>query len=231
MKTATGHTMPLPYYGIHSDNGISYLYQDTCPLGWEFIGLAKRSSQTVKHLKNQCSHTVNVNLATRKLSNNHWNKFKSLVSDPLVQAMLPIPNGHTYFFDQSQLTDSTHWLSCLERLSSPLHAWVRPLWSESPNVVMRQLKMTNIHPMVLTDIGSNEHETALRLAEANKTTPRTLILSGESNLILPKHVKKLTTNLDSLMVLQELISLPLEHIGSYIIAQHCKGVNPFTVAA
>lgn len=231
MKTDTGQSMPLPFYGIHEDSGTAYLYQDTCPFGWEFIGLNKRSKQSVKHLKNQCSHTINVNLATRKLSNNHWNRFKSLVSDPLVQAMLPIPNGKTYYLDQSQLDSSANWLSCLERLSSPLHTWVKPLWSENVSGVVKQLKMTNIHPMVLTDISSSDHENALRLAKLNRTTPRTLILAGEPNLVLPPHVERITTNIESLIGLQELISLPLEHIGSYILAQHCKGVDPFSVAA
>ncbi len=75
----------LPHYGVHTDprTHIKYLFQDTCPYGWEFIGVNKRSSLSVKHLKNQCSHHVNVHLA-KEPSRVHWNLLKSVLHDPLV---------------------------------------------------------------------------------------------------------------------------------------------------
>jgi len=218
-------TAPLSHYGVHADtDGISYLFQDLCPYGWEFFGLKdKRATRSVKHLKNQCPHQINVYLAQRVLSNKIWNSFLRIVNDPLVQAMLPLPNGETYHFDQTSIDNPTEWLSCLERLSSPLHTAVKPLWSETNQVLSKKLQLTNIQPLVLMDINAEDALTARRLHDLNKTCPRTLILSCTEQLVLPKSVKSIETQLESLTSLKDLISLPLEHIGSYLIAEYCKG--------
>lgn len=222
---------PLAYYGIHEDDGITYLYQDTCPYGWNFIGLSAKSTLSVKPLKNQCSHNINVNLATRKLSKIHLSKLNNIVADPLVQAMLPIPNGSTYFLDEKLLPEATNWLACLERLNSPLHTWVKPLFAVSMNHAIKHIDKTNIHPMVFVDLKSTDAEQVHKLATAAKTTPRTVIFCGDSSMILPKHVKRLETKLSDLTTLQDLISLPLEHLGSHILSEYCKGVRSFEKVA
>ena len=222
---------PLGHYGIHEDEGVNYIYQDTCPHGWNFIGLSTKSNLTVKQLRNQCSHNINVNLATRKLSKIHLSKFNNIVADPLVQAMLPVPNGKTYFLDEEQLPDAAVWLACLERLNSPLHTWVKPLFAVSMNHAIKHIDKTNIHPMVFVDLKNTDNESVLKLAAAAKTSPRTVIFCGDSSMVLPKHVHRLETKLSELMPLQDLISLPLEHLGSYVLSEYCKGTRSFDKVA
>tara|TARA_X000001388_G_scaffold52616_3_gene38330 strand:- start:2496 stop:3182 length:687 start_codon:yes stop_codon:yes gene_type:complete len=222
---------PLGYYGIHDDDGVSYLYQDVCPYGWEFIGLNRKSNLTVKHLKNQCSHNINVNLATRELSKIHLRKFNRVVTDPLVQTMLPIPNGKTYFLDETKLPEAANWLACLERLNSPLHTWVKPLFAVNKGHAAKHLGMTNIHPMVFVDLTPHDSDTVLRLATIAKTSPRTVIFCGDPKIVIPKHIERLETNLSSLTTLQDLISLPLEHLGSYVLSKYCKGTRSFEKVA
>jgi hypothetical protein len=217
-------TKPLPSYGLHTnEQGITYLFQDLCPYGWEFLGLKdNRSNLSVKHLKNQCPHQINMYLAQRVLSKKVWNSFLRLVDDPLVRAMLPLPNGKTYSFDQSSIENPTEWLSCLERLSSPLHTGVKPFWVESNQTIGRRLALTNIQPFVLMDIKAQDVLDLRRLHDLNKTCPRTLIFSCTEPLVLPPSVEVIKTELESLISLKDLISLPLEHIGSYLIAEYCK---------
>jgi hypothetical protein len=219
-------TVQLPYYGIHEDStGISYLFQDICPYGWEFLGLKdKRSNLSVKHLKNRCPHQINVYIAQRVLSNKIWNSFLRIVNDPLVQAMLPLPNGKTYHFDQRSINNPTEWFSCLERLSSPLHTAVKPFWAETNQMVSKKLELTNIQPLVMMDLNAGDALAARRFSDLNKTCPRTLILSCTEPLVLPKSVQSLSgSRLEELISLKDLISLPLEHIGSYLVGEHCKG--------
>lgn len=224
MRNTMGDMTPLPHYGIHAaPSGILYLFQDMCPFGWEFIGLGKKTQLSVKHLRNQCSHNVNVHLAGNAPSRRHWQRFLEIMDDPLVQAMLPIPNGKTYFLDQDSLDDAINWLACLEKLSSPLYTQVKPLWSERLKNVMNETKRTNIHPMVLTDVSLDDNETVKRLNDLGKTTPRTVIFCGDKEVIIPKDIERIESNIQRRISLNELISLPLEHIGAYIIAKYCRG--------
>jgi hypothetical protein len=146
-----------------------------------------------------------------------------LLNDPLVQAMLPIPNGNTYFLDTKTLENSSEWLSCLERLNSPLHKWVRPLWIINKLKLINQFSLTNLHPIVLTDITENQMLTVNQIIQAKVGTPRTLILAGNSQVVLPKSVIKIRTNINKLISLSDLISLPLEHIGVHILSEYCLG--------
>jgi hypothetical protein len=217
-------TRQLPSYGLHtSDQGITYLFQDLCPYGWEFLGLKNsRSNLSVKHLKNQCPHQINMYLAQRVLSKKVWDSFCRIVNDPLVRAMLPLPNGRTYSFDQNSIENSTEWFSCLERLASPLHTGVKPFWVDSNQAMARKLALTNIQPLVLMDVKAENTLDVRRLHDLNKTCPRTLIISCTEQLVLTPSVEVIQTQLESLISLKDMISLPLEHIGSYLIAEHCK---------
>jgi len=225
------HTKHLPYYGIHEEeNGVAYLFQDTCPYGWEFIGANTKSSMSVRQLNNKCPHSINVHLANRNVSKKQWNTFLKIANDPLVQAMLPIINGRAYFFDQSQMDNATHWLACLERMSNPFHVSVVPMWQHSSKIKHKMLGVTNIHPLVFTNIKPDDVLEARQLAESSVSNPRTLILAGEGSLILPKLVRNLETRLQELISFEELVSLPLEHIGAYIVGEYCKGSLNLDVA-
>lgn len=230
-KKPAGNFTPLPYYGIHSTpSGVQYLFQDMQPFGWEFLGINQKTQLSVKHLRNQCSHNVNVHLGGNAPSRKHWAEFEKLLSDPLVEAMLPIPNGRTYFLDQYSLDDAINWLSCLERLSSPLYSQVKPLWSSSLKAVSAEMKRSNIHPMVLTDVSMDDNNTIKRLNDLSKTTPRTVVFTGDSDLVIPKDIQRLDTTIHQRTSLNDLISLPLEHIGAYIIAKYCRGESLQTAA-
>jgi len=223
----------LPYYGIHeSDRGVNFLFQDNFPYGMEFLGLGDKvkSGLSVKHLKNYCPHLVNPYLGRRNLSNKHQSIFDHIFEDQLTQAMLPIPNGKTYFLSEDALDDCELWITALEKLSSPLHTCSKPIWTLNKSSIFSQMNDTNIHPMVLTGVDSESLELVKQLAILGKTTPRTLILVGPSDLILPREVQRIKTTIFNQISLAELVSLPLEHLGAKLIADYCKKEGLFKAA-
>ena len=112
-----------------------------------------------------------------------------------------------------------------------LHTWVKPLFAVNKGHAAKHLGMTNIHPMVFVDLTPHDSDTVLRLATIAKTSPRTVIFCGDPKIVIPKHIERLETNLSSLTTLQDLISLPLEHLGSYVLSKYCKGTRSFEKVA
>jgi len=216
----------LNLYGVHKGkNGVKHLFQDLCPRGWNFFGLQEDSGYSVKSLRNGCSHAINPVLTHRPVADKHLETFQSFSDDPLVQAMLPVPNGKVYFLDETILDNHVEWLSCLERLNSPLHSWVKPFWSSPLRKIITHLEKTNIHPMVLTGVKPTDAMDIAKLLEHAIRVPRTLILVGDPSVVLPKYVARLDTKIDQKVALSTMIKLPLEHIGAHLVSEHCQGVE------
>jgi hypothetical protein len=128
------------------------------------------------------------------------------------------------------MDNATHWLACLERLSNPFHVSVVPMWQHSRTIKHKMLGITNIHPLVFTYVKSDDAPEARQLVESSISNPRTLILSGDPSIILPKSVRKIESKLQELITFEELIALPLEHIGAFIVGEYCKGSLDLDVA-
>lgn len=228
LQPAIGARTALGSYGIHeTDDGVAHLFQDVSPRGWNFFGIEDPSNMSVKHLRNGCSHAINPMMTKRSVAMKHWEIFAPVAEDPLVQAMLPVPNGKTYYLPSPSLPNHVEWLSCLERMNSPLHTWVRPFWSVPLKKICSQLSLTNIHPIVLTGLKMGDIELATRLVEAARQYDRTLILCLDDNLVLPTSVEKIDTKIHLNTDLSSLIKLPLEHIGASIVSRHCRGEELF----
>lgn len=215
----------LTYSGIHTlDNDFRYLFQPTCPEGWSFVGIKSGSGYTTRGLKT-CTHEIPLPLAFRPVSRRHWDTFKRLFNDPLVQAMLPVPKDGkagtgVYYLNTAKCPGYVALLAVLERMSSPLHRGLRSWWSCRSSSLFKEMGYTNVHPLMIHNLRSSDVVSARQLAMDAATQPRTVMLLGEE-MILGNEVTEIHTELHNL-ALEDLIALPWEHIGANVIVNYCR---------
>lgn len=220
-------TINLPNFGIFEDSdGVRNLYQDLCPYGFNYVGVKSRSNLSVKGIKARCPHAMVPTLGLREVPAKHWKKFMTFFNDELVQAMLPLPNpsGHqAVYLDQEVFgSESSAYLSCLERMSTPMQRSVIPLWTASDRAIQAHLALSNIHPLVIFGAKEGDGPRVANLLEASVCLPRKLIVVGTKKIALPKTTPRISSNLKNLVPLDQLISLPMEHIGCEIIKRYCR---------
>jgi hypothetical protein len=218
---------PLPCFGLHkSSDGVWYLHQDITLEGAQFVGLKTGNpTGTVRHLKGKCSHAIPPGAGLRAPARPHWNMFRSYMADPLVKALLPLPRAQqAYYLGTPQGLDAPVLLRTLERLSSPVYSWVRPLWSVTDNQLKSQLTLSNLHPMVLYGATMDDSQTVQKYLELAMAHNRPLVILGSTFQVLPPGVETLETELQETDV-HCLLGLPLEQIGSFLIRRHCQQVE------
>lgn len=221
--------MRLPHYGVHNIGGLYYLFQDNLHTGWNFVGSKHPSNATVKHLSNTCPHCFNPHQMNVKVSNKHWDKFLSIIEDPLVRMMLPLPPRNetkAVYLEQGKLPSVNVLFSVLERLNNPLHHQTRAVWAHTTSRVARALLLTNIHPMPLYGGTMQDADAIRKMLTLAMDGRRRLIIEGTPELLLPEGTHMLDTNLSSLMPLEELVALPLEHLGLEVLSRYFRGELP-----
>lgn len=216
----------LPHFGIHEDaDGVRHLFQDLCPDGFNYVGIKGSTGMSVRKCKKVCSHAVIPTLGLRNLPDKHWYVFQQMLSDNLVKVMLPMPTQgrHScYIGDNNFEGQIVEYLSCLERMSTPLISSVKPLWAVNLAEIKALLGLTNLHPLVLYGAKEEDSPLVARLLELSRSYPRRLVICGTDELILPKQLNRMKSSLIEVIKLSELISLPLEHIGGEIIKRYCR---------
>ncbi|WMC09556.1 hypothetical protein PU634_10550 [Oceanimonas pelagia] len=227
LKPQTDTRAPLPCFGLHkASDGVWYLHQDITLDGAQFVGLKGGNPDgKVNHLKGKCSHAIPPGAGLREPARPHWDKFRAYMADPLVNALLPLPRPQSaYYLATPDNLDLSVLLRCLERLSSPVYSWVRPLWSVTAAQLKSQLVLTNLHPMVLYGGTMDDSQKIQQSLELAQVYSRPLLLVGSSFQVLPPGVERVETKLQECDV-QTLVGLPLEQIGSYLIRRYCQGVE------
>ena len=214
------------HYGIlPDDDGIRYLYQNLTPDGFNYVGVRDNALQTARGLKFPCPHAIVPTLGFRQVSNVQWGVFEDIITDPLVAAMLPIPKqdaGAHYLIDDGTVVNFMEYLSCLENLSTPIMRSTMPIWSVNWAQFKRMITSTNIHPLVLTGAKIDDAPTVNKFLELAKVSPRTLIITGVSDLITAPDIPRIEFKLNRKINLCNLISLHMEHIGVEIIRRYCQ---------
>lgn len=215
----------LPHFGIHQDvDGFRHLFQDLCPEGFNYVGLKGQSGMSVRKLTERCPHAIVPSLGLRNLPSRHWERFLTLIDDPLVQAMLPIPedNGAVFLEQTGEGSMLMNALSCLERMSTPMYRSILPFWATNQRELKKYLRISNIHPVVLIGAELGDSARILKYLELAQSYPRKLIIVGSRDIALPSDVPRIETGLLKKISLAELISLPMEHIGGEIIKRYCR---------
>lgn len=213
----------VAFYGLHWDpNGVAYLMQGRA--GSNVVGLSKRPPFVVRlpNKHKHCNHQIP--LAVPVPNDHHWDFFNELVSDPLVRAMLPIPKetGGTFFVEEKG-EGLENILALLTKMSNPIYNVVMPVWTLTKEAIIVALQETNVQPFVLTMVEAKHSEIISQVAKAAVYLPRTLIIAGKGDVVLPASVKRITTSLDiGKFDFSDLIALPWESLGAVVLRKFMR---------
>lgn len=209
----------IPCFGIHQGkNGVPYLFQDQNPNGFDFRGKSSNSGFYSNKISGICPHNFNVYLRNRSVPKRHTKAFNKIIQDPLVKAMSPVPWQYkcdqVICFSQENLMLPCVWLRTLERLSSPLYSHVLSADNLTLSYVLKALRASNVHPLVIYDINEQQVLTIKKIITEARKHNRTLILIGSVQF---EDVPTLKSNLVDIINLEDLVLLPMEHIGVRLI--------------
>lgn len=229
-NTAENILVPsVPTFGLHVLDGKAFLFQDSTPNGFSFSGKAQDSGFNSQAISGRCPHGMNLYLRSRSVPKKLMKTFEKIQHDPLVKAMLPLPakckgGEMCYQLDASTLPMSTLWLTTLQKLSSPLYTQVSSIDKINENHFVGCLKQTNLYPLVITNVDVNRHLHKMNdlIAEADKHS-RLVIFVCENGLA--PNLPEIKTQITSLVTLNELVLLPLEHIGVRVLDKYVGEIN------
>ncbi len=215
----------IPCFGLHkAPNNLYYLFQDTNPSGFDFLGTGLKSGLNSAMISGKCPHIMNPYLRQRSVPRRHNQAFELISADPLVKVMSPFPSefkeGKIFQLRADKLRYALTWLKTLERLSSPSYSQVINLSSQSKGYIKRALGHTNIQPMALTGIHLSDVSVINEILATAEKSPRTLLLVSDFHI---DDIPEIDTKLPELIDLNDLVTLSLEHIGVRLIDQFIKG--------
>lgn len=209
--------IPVDSYGLHWDGPICWLVQGRASVN--MVGSGAKCPFVPE--AGECNHHIAQNspVPDRLI----WDRFSDLLPDPLVQAMLPTPapSGKRSFFIADQGDSLALYLACLSRLSSPIRATVKPLWMIEKADIQRQLTRSNIQPWVITQATTTKQDRVSQILQSVEYFPRTVILTGSEDLLLPRHTQRIETMIKD-TTLQELLLLPLESLGAAVVRKYAR---------
>lgn len=206
---------PVDHYGLHWAGSIAWLHQGRGATN--FLGLNQKSPFQVTEA-GMCNHLIpGAAPIPDKLQ---WVEFSKILADPLVSAMLPIPNSGAFFIEDPQDSLSLY-LTSLARLSSPIKPIVRPLWMMRSAEIQKQLLTTNVQPLVFSQATAKDQKMLSEIAKLVHYTPRTVIVTGSADLVVPAPMQRIKTEIRSCDI-HDLITLPLENLGATILRRYAR---------
>lgn len=214
--------IPVTHYGLHAtQEGVVYLHQGR--KASNFISMKQQSPYNVLTKRNRlCPHLINP--ASTVPDKNHWELFLRIYDDELVQAMLPIPKsrGSCVPFLSVHNNEMLMELVMLSRLGSPIFPVVMPVRKLPKSTILEELSLTNVLPLVLTDVQTADQTLINELAVESRTLPRKLILAGDPMLVIRQPLIRIATDINFMDCVQ-LQSLNMETIGAAVIRRHARG--------
>lgn len=212
-----------PYYGLHADGRVTWLVQGSS--GSNFIGLKGQCPfDPPKGIV--CNHRIPT--AAPLPAEPQWNLFRTLAeNNPLIQAALPIPQPlenrvHLVQEDPNSLLV----LLALSRLSSPINNIIHPHWLLNKARLRQEMTATNVQPLILTGFTSTDQTRLTNIASTAVGAPRTVICVGDSTLGLRGAMRR--SQLPPQEHLEDLIRLPLESLGAFMMRRYCRGEDIFS---
>jgi hypothetical protein len=217
----------VSHYGLHWDrDNIAFLMQGRG--GTNAIGSKARAPFEVRPLgrSRHCNHQIP--LASPVPNDYHWDYFLQFLDDPLVQAMLPIPKqGSGMYYIEAGHPRLLENLVLLSKLSSPIHSVVQPMWNLKPQVIMSEIEMTNVQPFVVVECTAKDSPVIGQLVKAGAYKPRTVVLAGATDVVLPPVVQRISTRLtDDIFSRNDMLALPWESLGAVVVRKFMRGEWP-----
>lgn len=203
-------------YGLHFDGAVAWLLQGRG--GYNFIGLGKTCPFSVS-AGGACNHLIPS--AAPVPDRVHWANFLKFATDPLVEAMYPLPGieGDRTFFFEDPYDDLNVYIACLSRLSSPIRSVMKPAWMVKADEVEYQMGLTNVQPWVITQVTQKEQKLVDRIAKASFYLPRTVVFTGKPEVVASGPVQRTDTWIRD-HSLSHLVSQPMESIGATLIRRY-----------
>lgn len=214
--------IPVTHYGLHTTlDGVSYLHQGR--KASNFISMRQLSPfDVMTKRKRLCPHLINP--ASTVPDKAHWELFLRLYSDPLMQALLPIPKDRNAMVPY--ITDPNGELMMdlvmLSRMGSPVFPVVMPINKLPKATILEELSLTNVLPLILTNVETADQKLVNELAIESRTLPRKLVFSGDEFLVIRPPLERIVTNLWDFDRVQ-LQSLNMETIGAAVIRRYARG--------
>ncbi|MGO4302179.1 hypothetical protein [Cupriavidus sp. RAF12] len=214
----------VPHYGVHwSEDGIAFLHQGR--QSTNVLGLAMKSPFQVKESKGRpCNHLLPISAPVPDPI--HWNRFQGLGTDPLVQAMLPLPKegaGCYYVDDPQDLLGLK--LVLLSKLSSPITSVVKLLWMTKSSDIMAELQRTNVQPLVLIRATLKDQKVVNEIIQAAPYLPRKVIIAGDPDLVITPPAQRIKTGLFDHND-RDFAELPFEVLGMTILRRYMRREAP-----
>ncbi len=164
-------------YGLVDIGGIWFLHQEE---GGFNPMTSIESPMKVKPLVKRmtCPHSI-------RLPETEPEGYSDLPPTELVSAFLPLPKKRTVL-----ISNDLPILSDLCRLSSPCRPIVYPVWGLPKRTFRDEMSITNIAPMVMVGVNSTHTALVNDLLSVARFGDRTLILVGDSTVVLPRCVEE-----------------------------------------
>jgi hypothetical protein len=204
-------------FGLHWEGSIAWLLQGR--KASNFAGL--RAQSPFQNPKGMCNHLIPP--AAQIPDRVHWEKFLEIFSDPLVQALLPIPHpkGGHLFFAEDPGQNLAFYLSTLSRMSSPIKTVLRPAWNFKAKELEKEVFSSNVQPLVIAQLVPKHQELLDLIGEMGQFGVRTIVACGSPDLVVQAPMKRIKTKITSVN-LEELMTLPLENIGAMILRRYAR---------
>lgn len=214
----------VSHYGLHTDkDNVIWLEQGRA--GVNALGLKRRSPFRVElaSKKRHCNHQIN--LAQPVPNDSHWNYLMDIATDPLGEAVLPIPKLDAGIYYVEQKPRTLDIVTTLAGLSCPIHNSVVPIWvAGNRQSLVEELASTNLQPLVITECEPKHSALLGDLALAATYNPRKLIILG-NDVVVPPQAQRLETQLDDpdYVQMENFKALPWAALGSVLVKKHMRG--------
>lgn len=213
-------------FGLHeTSEGVKFLHQGN-KKSYNFIGLRQPSPFKVEikagAKRSACPHLINAN--SPMPDRVHWDLFLKIYSDEFARKFLPIPRHRSELvpFLPDPNNDKHMLLLLLSKFSSPIYPVIKRFDSISIQYLEEDLNISNLTPLVLTDIETKDQLMMEQAAHIARRSPRRLILVGDPRMVIRDPIARYVTYVDGLDQ-DELFSLPMEHLGAVALRRYCRG--------
>jgi hypothetical protein len=189
--------MIVHHYGVHWADEIAFLLQGTGTSNLFSPDLECPFTVETRPRRTPCPHNINLE---------EWVETPNWLSDPLAQMFVPVPNpGVKLIYDPGNKLDKV--VTDLQRLCSPIHSIVRPVWWKEAIPLAKHYGITNLSPLVWARANPYTFPQVLRhINLAQFTGGKALIICEERIPIFD--VEWITTELT------DVSNEPLERIGA-----------------
>lgn len=219
----------VSHYGVHwAPDGLAFYHAGRG--GGNAFGRAVVSPFDVRLRSGRvhCNHQIQ--LTAPVVSEFSWAYFLEIATDPVVQAMLPLPKakgeGGLYWIEDGDGRFNA-LLAMLAQMTSPIYPVVQPGYKFQLKDLSDLLFETNVQPLVYTQLPLEKARLLHAVAQVGESAPRRLVVTGDFETPVPAAFKKIefsetVLNRDFI----ELLQLPWSALGGTVLRKYMRGEWP-----